>query len=214
MGAVTSSSGSPASTTRPSGTAHTSPLKPSPAKPSRVAGSRPRLASSQSSSSAEDPKRSRKLQAVGQARRDQEAPVGRELADKQAEGRGSGHPAPQVHHRHVELIEVGQQPAAAVAFSRSLCTAHPNPAHWTANANPTLPPWPAPLQGQTVGPAWQGRLRPYWAHSAPGAERRPLPKGRKMAHASLVRSFVRRVGCRAWGRGWVRNAKTATLMVE
>lgn len=57
----------------------------------------------------------------------QEAPVGWELADEEAEGGGSPHPAAQVDHRHVELKEVGQQPAAAVALPASLCTAHPSP---------------------------------------------------------------------------------------
>jgi hypothetical protein len=92
-----------------------------------------------------EPEALQELQAVRQARRDQEAPVGWEVADEEAEGGGGRHPAPQVDHGHVELIEVGQQPAAAVAFSRSLCIAHPNPASRTANANRTLPPWPASL---------------------------------------------------------------------
>lgn len=61
MGAVTSSSGSPASTSRPSGTAHTSPVNRSRPNAARADWSKPAASPSQASSSPSKPKPSRKL---------------------------------------------------------------------------------------------------------------------------------------------------------
>jgi len=60
IGAVASSSGSPANTTRPSGTAQTSPVNRSRPNASTVARSKPRVSASQASSPSSKPKPSRK----------------------------------------------------------------------------------------------------------------------------------------------------------
>jgi hypothetical protein len=48
-----------------------------------------------------------RVEAALQAAGDQEAPVGREVANEQAEGGGFRHPSPQVGRGHVQLVEIG-----------------------------------------------------------------------------------------------------------
>ncbi len=111
IGAVISSSGSFAYTTRPSGTAQTSPVEPE--RPERVEHRvlEPELATEVVELLLRQPEPLEEVQARLEPGGHEEAAGRRELADEQAERRLAAHPALEVAGGHVELVQVGQQPA-------------------------------------------------------------------------------------------------------
>src|SRR5206468_4793740 len=105
MGAVTSSRGSFANSSRPSGTPQTSPVKRREENASSVASSKP-IVARYSRAAGSKLKPSSHARQSWRAGCDQESPVGGQPANEQAERRGGRHAPAEIARSHVELVEI------------------------------------------------------------------------------------------------------------
>jgi len=122
-GAVTSTSGSPASTTRPSGTTQTSPVNRKPRSLAKSVTGQPKTAAKTAKSSSWHVEAFQEIQHVGQPGGDKKTPLLGQLPSKQTESRRLGQALTEIGQRHRDLIKVRdgsrftihhQQPAARV----------------------------------------------------------------------------------------------------